>query len=246
MWGGWCTIPSAATAEIVGRAGYDWVGIDYQHGAMSLAGVDAMLAAIAISRIPAFVRVPSAGAGSDICRVLDYGARGVIVPVVNTPEEAESAALACRYEPRGVRSWAGPAVRAAMADPAYTPASANQRVKCIVMIETLRGTEAAAEILSVPGVDGVFVGPSDLAHSGGLPPSLFAADAAHVDRVLHVFACAQASNVVAGIYAGTVEAARGWYASGARFMALTDDTMMLHISATRNVLEARSAEDALG
>jgi 4-hydroxy-2-oxoheptanedioate aldolase len=240
LWGGWCSIASAGTAEIIGRAGYDWVGIDFQHGAMSLAGVDAMLCAVALSRVPAFVRVSSAGATAEICKVLDFGATGIIVPVVNTPEDALMATQACRYEPAGIRSWAGPLVRASMADPTYTPQTANARVKCILMIETLTAVERIDDILEVPGIDGIFVGPSDLAHSCGLAPSLFADDREHIARIDCVFRAAQRHGVVAGIYAGTVTAAQRWRQLGARFLALTDDSTLLRLSASAMMNEARS------
>ncbi|CAN5404980.1 aldolase/citrate lyase family protein [soil metagenome] len=242
LWGGWCSIPSAATAEMIGRAGYDWVGIDHQHGSMSFAGVDSMLQALAVSRVPAFVRVSSADAVAEICKVLDYGAAGIIVPVVNTAEQAEAAAQACRYEPRGIRSWAGPGVRAAMAEPSYTPQTANERVKCIVMIETLEAVKRIDEIVDVPGIDGIFVGPSDLAHSGGLPPSLFADDPEHVARVEHVLFAARRRGIVPGIYAGTVAAGRKWAAAGARFMALTDDSALLRMAAAQMVRDANRVE----
>lgn len=224
---------------MIGRAGYDWVGIDYQHGSMSLAGVDSMLCALAISRVPALVRVPSAYSGSDICRILDYGAAGIIVPVVNTAAEAAAAVAAARYEPEGIRSWAGPGVRAAMADPDYTPQTANAAVKCIMMIETLAAVDNIEEIVAVPGVDAVFVGPSDLAHSGGLAPSLFADDPKHVDRIVRVFRAAEEHGLVAGIYAGTVAAAKYWYGQGARLLALTDDSALLRMAAAAMVEDAQ-------
>ena len=244
LWGGWCSIPSAATAEILARCGYDWVGIDYQHGAMSLAVVDHMVQVLNAARVPAFVRVSSALASAEICKVLDFGARGIIVPVVNSAAEARSATQACRYAPDGIRSWAGLVARACAVPKSSHPRAANAHVKCVVMIETVEAVESIDEILSVPGIDAVFVGPSDLAHSAGLPPSLFADDPAHVERVAKVLRAAKAASIVPGIYAGTVEAAGRWLAHGARFMALSDDSTLLTMAARSMTGQARAVSPA--
>jgi 4-hydroxy-2-oxoheptanedioate aldolase len=242
LWGGWCSIPSSYTAELIGRAGYDWVGIDYQHGAMSQAGLDHMIQALAITRTPTFVRVPTASI-SEISKALDAGALGVIVPMVNTQEEAALSVAACRYSPLGIRSWAGPSVRAAIADPGYTPETANGLVKCVVMIETVEACERIEEILEVEGIDGVFIGPSDLSHSGGYFPSLDERNDTHVGRIKRVLAATLERGIVPGIFSGSPEVSKDWARVGFRMMALADDTYMLRSAASKIVEAVRARPD---
>ena len=125
----------------------------------------AMVQAAAIRGTPVLVRVPWNEPGA-IMRALDAGAEGVIVPMVNTPDEARAAAGASRYPPLGFRSWG--ALRSGMAQPGFNPALGNEQTICLVMIETHEAVDNVEAILDVPGVDGVFVGPNDLAisHSG--------------------------------------------------------------------------------
>src|SRR5439155_16169946 len=102
--GGWCVIPGAFTAEVVARSGVEWICIDAQHGLVGYGEMLSMLQAVTATGVPALVRVPWNDPGW-IMKALDAGAAGVIVPMVNTPEEAEAAAGACRYPPDGYRSW---------------------------------------------------------------------------------------------------------------------------------------------
>src|SRR5206468_7835530 len=136
-----------------------------QHGLIDEAAMRGMVQAAAIRDTPVLVRVPWNEPGA-IMRALDAGAEGVIVPMVNTVAEARAAAGASRYPPLGYRSW-GP-LRSGMAQRDFNPALGNEQVLCLVMIETHEAVENVDAILEVPGVDGVFVGPNDLAisHSG--------------------------------------------------------------------------------
>ena len=122
--GGWCMIPSAFGAEIVSASGCDWVCIDQQHGLIDDGDMRLMVQATAIRRTPTVVRVPWNEPGA-IMRALDAGADGVIIPMVNSKEEAERAAFATRYPPGGYRSWG--ALRSGMARRDFSPASANTR-----------------------------------------------------------------------------------------------------------------------
>jgi 4-hydroxy-2-oxoheptanedioate aldolase len=163
--GGWCTIPSAFSAEVVSATGCDWLCIDLQHGLIDDAAMRLMVMAAAIRRTPTLVRVTWSEPAA-IMRALDAGADGVIVPMVNTAEEARAAVAPMRYPPHGYRSW-GP-IRSTMAQPGFGTATGNAQVVCIVMIETVEAVANLESILAVEGVDGVFVGPNDLAisHSG--------------------------------------------------------------------------------
>jgi 4-hydroxy-2-oxoheptanedioate aldolase len=227
--GGWCVIPSAFSAELMGRSGFDWVCVDAQHGVIGYDQMALMLQALAISGTPAFVRVPW-NTPSDIMKALDAGAQGVIVPMVNSAEEARSAVAACRYPPEGYRSW-GP-IRAALGVSGYSPATANRRTVVAVMIETAAGVAAAAEIVSVPGVDAVYVGPNDLAVSHGMQPSADAFDEEHGRVVESVLAACQRRGVVAGMHCGGIETAQHWRDRGFRMLNVTSDAIFMRAGAT--------------
>jgi 4-hydroxy-2-oxoheptanedioate aldolase len=167
--GAWLQMPNPIAAEAVGRAGFDWVGIDTQHGMIGYESMLAMLQAIAISGTPAIVRV-SANSPAEIGRALDSGAQGVIVPLIETAEQAAQVVDAMRYPPRGHRSWG--AIRPAIEYRPYSPALGDEQAVCIPMVETVAGVDAIDDIAAVEGVDAIHVGPSDLASSAGLTPGL--------------------------------------------------------------------------
>lgn len=226
--GGWCTIGNPYAAEIISRAGYDWVCIDAQHGMVDEAGTVGMLQAIAAAGVPALVRVRW-NRPEIIGRALDAGAQGVIVPMVNDPESAAAAVRACRYPPEGQRSF-GPA-RAALQAPDFSAAGANNAAICMVMAETVQATAAIDDIAGVPGVDGVFVGPSDLALTEGLPPDLRRAEPEHVRRIERVATACEAAEITAGIFAGAADTAKFWRERGYRMLATHADAMLLRLGA---------------
>jgi 4-hydroxy-2-oxoheptanedioate aldolase len=230
--GGWCVIPSPFSAELMGRSGFDWVCVDTQHGLIGYDHMVPMLQALSITGTPAFVRVPWNTPG-DIMKALDAGAQGVIVPMVNSAEDARRAIGASRYPPDGYRSW-GP-IRAALGVDGYVPATANRRVVVAVMIETEAGVAAADEIVSVPGVDAVYVGPNDLAVTHGMTPSADAFDERHQRIVETVLAACQRHGVVAGIHCGSVETALRWRERGFRMFNVTSDGIFLRTGAAQVV-----------
>lgn len=160
--GGWLQLPGTATAEIIGAAGFDVVCIDTQHGLIGEDALLPMLQALGAAGAPALVRV-AWNTPPAITAALDRGARGVIVPMVNSAEEAAAAASACRWPPHGTRSY-GPTRLGFMAEPPAAPL-------CVVMVESTDAVAAVDDIVAVEGVDAVFVGPSDLALSMGRPTS---------------------------------------------------------------------------
>ncbi len=220
--GGWCVIPGSFTAEIVARAGFDWVCVDAQHGLIGYQEMLAMLQAIAVVGVPSLVRVPWNDPGW-IMKALDAGAAGVIVPMVNSPAEAAAAVGACRYPPDGYRSW-GP-TRASLGVPDYSPELANRSVICAVMVETVAALEQLGEIVSVPGVDAVFIGPSDFALSMGFGPRT---DEPEHRRLLEgVPAVCKDHGVVAGIACGSAELLTRWRQAGYTMLAAPSDMVVL-------------------
>ena len=154
----WASIPSPLTAEAAALAGPDYVVVDQQHGAVAPDVLLGMLQAIAAGGVPSLVRV-ARNEPFTIGHALDLGAAGVIVPMVEDGEQAARAVAACGYAPEGVRSFG--ALRSGGGEPL-----------CLVMIETRAGLERAEEIAATPGLDGIYVGPSDLSLSLGLQPTI--------------------------------------------------------------------------
>jgi 4-hydroxy-2-oxoheptanedioate aldolase len=226
--GGWCVIPSPFAAELMALAGFDWVCVDMQHG---LVGYDALVPMLQVlNRLgtPAFVRVPW-NAPDHIMKALDAGAHGVIVPMVNSAADARAATGACRYAPDGYRSW-GP-IRASFAKDGFDPAWANRDVVCAVMIETAEAVAGVDEILAVPGIDAVYVGPNDLAVSNGLPPDANATRPEHRALITRIREACDRHGVVAGIHCGSWETAAQWREEGFRMLNVNSDAVFLRTNA---------------
>src|SRR5690606_10807125 len=190
--GAWCMIPEPLTAEALGRAGFDWVLIDMQHGCMDYETALGMIRAVDTTPAVPVVRVPWHDPGI-IGRVLDAGALGVIVPMIQTAEDAKRAVDACLYPPKGRRSF-GP-VRVGMRDgPGYF-LDANNRVAVIPMIETPEALASVEEIAAVPGVDALFVGPFDLSIALGLSPGDNDGKPSFDEAIARISAAARAAGI---------------------------------------------------
>lgn len=233
--GGWCTIPSSVPAEFLAAEGFDYVGVDCQHGLTGPDTLVPMLQGINRHAVPGVVRVP-VGSGWWIERALDSGAEAVIVPMVNSAAEAADVVQHVRYPPDGVRSY-GPIRSEIVLGTA--PAEVNDSVACLVMIETVAGVEAAEEICAVPGVDGVYLGPADLAISFGLPPRLAAIPGPHADGMARVLAACQANGIVAGVHAATGDQAREYFEQGFQMASISTDLAMLRSYARGQLRNAR-------
>ena len=233
--GGWCSIPSPFSAELMGRCGFDWVCIDTQHGLVGYDQMVPMLQALSITATPAFVRAPW-NQPDHIMKALDAGAQGVIVPMVDTEEDARAAVRAAKYPPVGTRSW-GP-IRAAFDVPDYSPETANRRTIVAVMIETPGGVENLDAILAVPGVDAVYVGPSDLALGHGMTPTLAPTDPEHVKLIETIVDRCRERGVVAGIHCDSVETVRRWHARGYGMFTVGSDAALMRGAATAAVAGA--------
>jgi 2-keto-3-deoxy-L-rhamnonate aldolase RhmA len=157
-------IGSPEVADVLGDIDFDYINFDTQHTSLSVETVQNMMAAMSYSQSTPIMRVVSNNLGQ-INRALDIGAHGVIVPLVNSKEDAEKAVYAARYSPKGGRSW-GPR-RVALRDPEYTE-TADKEVMVIPQIESKIAVDRIDEILSVEGLDAIFVGPFDLSMSLGV------------------------------------------------------------------------------
>ncbi|HSP55911.1 MAG TPA: aldolase/citrate lyase family protein [Dehalococcoidia bacterium] len=218
--GGWLTNPSAASAEVMAHVGFDWVCIDTQHGLIDYQTSVDMLRAISTTDAVPIVRVPWNEPGI-IMKSLDAGAYGVIIPMVNSRAEAEAAVSYCRYAPKGVRSY-GPSRAVLYAGREYFE-HANETALCIVMIETAQAIENLDEILSVPGVDVVYIGPADLSVSLGFPPASYHEDAKYAGAVQAVVDGCRKRGVVPGFHGGNPANARARIEQGFRFVEVCED-----------------------
>ncbi len=197
-YGGWLSIASSFSAEVMAHQGFDYVCVDMQHGVIDYQAAVTMLQAISTTSAIPFVRVPWNEPGI-IGKVLDAGAYGVIIPLVNSRAQAEAAVGACRYAPEGYRSY-GP-VRAAYYAGADYASHANAEIACIPMIETATALAQLDEILAAPGIDAVYVGPADLSLTLGLPPRMDHDDESFQQARLRIAEACRGRGIVAGIHA---------------------------------------------
>ena len=233
--GGWLTIPDAFSAEIVARAGFDWVCIDMQHGLADHRDAAAMIHAITYAGTIPIVRVPSLDDGA-IGRALDTGARGVIVPMVNTRAAAEAAVAACRYAPVGRRSFGPTKARYSLGANYFD--WANDDVLCIVMVETGEALGNLDAIAGTRGVDAIFVGPSDLGVSLGLGPGLDNAAATFTGAIDAILSACRHHRVAPAIYADASMAPTRLQ-QGFRMVAVANDSVLLSGAASSALTAVR-------
>jgi 4-hydroxy-2-oxoheptanedioate aldolase len=233
-YGAWLSIPSSFAAELVARQVPDYVCVDMQHGIVDYQVAVTMLQAINASGATPIVRVPSNDSGI-IGKVLDAGAMGVIIPMVNSVADARAAVAACRYYPEGNRSF-GPMRAIYSYGPDYYQ-YANAQVLCIPMIETKQAIEHIDDILSVPGINAIYVGPADLSVTLGLPPRLDNPDVLEKVAPDIATACTR-HNIVAGIHA-TARLAAGHVKSGFRMITVSNDVSALVSGIMRDLKSIR-------
>jgi 4-hydroxy-2-oxoheptanedioate aldolase len=198
----------------------------------------------AAGRVP-LARVPW-NTGENIKRVLDTGAWGIVVPMVNSRAEAEAAVAAARYAPLGSRSIGGQLHAANFdTDPATYYSRANEEVLVVLMAEHVKAIAAMDEILSVPGIDVVFIGPNDLHNSMGKPPAFESNDKEFVDAVNHVFKMARKHGVAPGIHVVDAEAARRRLAEGFQFIAVGSEAGLM-LSKAQEVMRTLGLDTGKG
>ena len=238
VYSGWVSSGEPLIASFLASCGFDEVLVDLQHGAVELVHLPAAFAAIEARGVAPAARVPVNDAML-IGRALDLGALSVMVPLVETPEEAARAVAACRFPPLGRRSN-GP-IRAMTSMNSTDPLDLNQ-VACIVQVETALGLRNVDEIASTPGLTGIFIGPSDLALSLGLDEADPAAQPKREAAHAAILAATKRRGIVAGIITsnGTQAAAR--FEQGFRLVALTADITLILEGGLRELAAAKAAK----
>lgn len=229
--GTWLQIGSSQTVEIMGQAGFDWVILDTQHGGMSEADLLPLLQALSSTGTPALVRINWIDPAL-IMRAGDLGADGVVIPMVNTPEDAELAVRSIRYPPRGMRSF-GPLRN-------YFIGGETKQALCLCMIETVEALANVEKIAAVPGLDGLLVGPADLALSMGLdftgPMKPEVLDA--IERVASV--CKKNGLIAASVGMGAANVTEQ-VRRGVTFITVGADSLYMRMAASAEVAQVRES-----
>jgi 4-hydroxy-2-oxoheptanedioate aldolase len=233
----WCGIPDPFVVELAAAPELDYVCLDEQHGLIDHASTVAMIRAAGAAGCCPIVRVASNEPWL-IMRALDAGALGVMVPLVDDGADAARAVAACRFPPAGRRSY-GP-IRAAAVIGSVDPADIASEVLCLAQIETAAGLENVDEIAATPGLDGLYVGPADLALGLGIPLAGAGDDPRHIDAVDRILRACQAAGIGAGMHTRSGVLARRYAEKGFSMLNLGLDYELL-TGAVRRELDAARA-----
>ena len=236
---GWCSIGDPFVAEIMAAQAYDSLTIDMQHGALDYAALLPMLQAMTGRGVVPMARVPWRDPGH-VMKALDAGVMGVICPMINSAAEAAEFVSFVRYPPLGQRSF-GP-TRAGFAWPGYNVADANDQSLTFAMIETAEGVANLDAIAATPGLDGIYVGPSDLTlgtQGQGLRVGLDRDEPVMIELIQRIAAVCAANGIVAGIHCGSVEYAARAIDWGYRLTTVGGDARLLAAAAGASVADWR-------
>jgi len=233
---GWLHIPSMWSAEVMAHQGWDSLVVDMQHGMMSIETAIQMMQAISTTDTVPMVRVNWNTPG-EIMRLLDGGAYGVICPMVDTREQCEAFVGACRYPPMGYRSL-GP-TRARVYGGADYADHANETIVTLAMIETQEAFDNRDDIMSVEGLDGVFVGIGDLRLSMTGKAGFDSSDTTVTDALDAILESAQKHNIKAGLFTVDTDYATDMVQRGYEFVTVMTDSMLLSHAASSVVQTVR-------
>jgi 4-hydroxy-2-oxoheptanedioate aldolase len=238
---GWLSIPSAWSAEVMAHAGYDALVIDLQHGLVDQAGMLAMLQAIGTTRVTPLARA-SWNEPSALMRPLDAGAFGVICPMISTRAECEAFVSACRYPPRGMRSF-GP-TRSLVSIGADYVVRPEPFALTFAQIETASGLANVEAIASVPGLTGLYVGPWDLSLDLGLAKPGDLLDPELLRACDTILEAARRHDLIAGIYTSSAEEGCRFASRGFRLVNIATDSVLLQRSAAVEIHKARAGANS--
>lgn len=222
---GWLGVPSSHSAEVMSHIGFDSLTVDLQHGAIDYAGALTMLTAISTTPVVPLAR-PASLDPPQIMKLLDAGAYGVVCPMIDTPEDARRLVEACRYPPVGQRSF-GPTRSAMSQGPNYTTDDANQRIVVFGQVETPLSLSNLDAILATEGLDGVYVGPSDLTLSMGLGANGDSTDPRFIKTLRHVVERSRAAGRHVGMHCANGPQARRMVEMGFDFITVGSDTGLM-------------------
>jgi len=230
-YGLWSVLPDPSVAELLAATPFDYVCLDLQHGVATFSELPRMLQAMRAADRAPVVRVPW-NEPAAIMRALDTGASAVLVPMVNSADDARRAAAACRFPPAGERSW-GPMWSESRADGALPPAAQDASAICLVMVETQGGVDALEEIVTVPGIDGVYIGPNDLALGCGYGRGTYRDSPDMEALIQRIITTCREAGLVAGLHCSDPEMAVHWAGQGARMLTAGQDTALIRAAAAQ-------------
>jgi 4-hydroxy-2-oxoheptanedioate aldolase len=238
---GWLSIGSSFAAEVMAHAGWDSLTIDLQHGLVDYSAAVPMLQAISTTGTTPLARVPWNEPGI-IMKLLDAGCYGVICPMINTRAQCEAFVAACRYAPEGARSF-GPTRAVLYAGSDYAQ-HANREIITMAMIETAEAIANLDDILSVPGLDALYVGPADLglsmigrAQTDHTEPPMY-------DTIMSIRDAARRHGVVAGIHTGSPAYAARMISEGYQFVTVGSDSRLLATASQQAIAAVRQEAGA--
>ncbi len=240
---GWLSIPSAFSAEVMAHQGFDSLTVDMQHGVVDYQVAVTMLQAVSTTPVIPLARVPWNDPGR-LMKILDAGVYGVICPMISTRAQAEALVAACKYPPRGYRSF-GP-VRASLYAGSDYGDRADDDIVVMPMIETAEALKNLDAILSVPGVAAIYVGPADLSLALGCKPRLDQTDPPVVEAQQMIAEACKRHGVVAGIHNATAAYALRMIAAGYQFVTLASDSRFLAAKAAEEVAAVRKTGVKVG
>lgn len=232
----WLTIANSYSAELFAQEDFDAVTIDVQHGMVSFQQAYEMLQAISTGKPAPFARVPWNDPAA-IMKLLDGGAYGIVCPMINTAEECERFVGACRYAPTGFRSF-GPARGLTYGGPDYFQ-HANETIVTLAMIETRQAVDNLEEIVAVPGLDAVYIGPNDLSISLGYGPAGEPDKPETIEAVDYIYATAKKAGVRVGIHCPSGASAKKRLEAGYDFIAIANDARLLAKASKAELADAR-------
>lgn len=235
VYGSWISLGDLFATRVMARIGFDWLTVDLEHGAIDWSQASALFGAIADAGCVPLARVPE-GTHTLIKRTLDAGAWGIVVPMVDTVEQARTAIAAAKYPPTGNRSIGGGAsnLNFAAAAGEYFE-KANDEILVILQTESPEGIAAASEIYALDGVDAIFVGPNDLRYRLRKPDGTFPTDTEHEAAVQEVIRIGKATGTPTGIHTFSPEEALRRAGQGMQFLAIGSELRFMTMEAERVV-----------
>ena len=226
---GWLQIPNSFTAELMANQNWDSLTLDMQHGVIDYPNAVGMLQAISTTDVVPMARVNWNEPGQ-IMKILDAGAYGVICPMVSNREQAEKFVQACQYPPKGYRSF-GP-IRGLIYGGSDYANHANDEILKLAMIETSEALQKLDEIMSTPGLDGIYIGPADLSLAIGQKPAFDNPEGSPTyEQIINILKHAKKNNLVAGIHNATPEYAQKMIGKGFNFVTIGADQRALSAGA---------------
>ena len=232
----WLSLPNSFTAEAFGKMGWDSITIDMQHGQNDYQSSIAMLQALANSDSLPMVRVPWNEPGI-IMKMLDLGAMGVIAPMINSKEDCEKFVSYCYYPEIGQRSF-GP-MRAQLIHGQDYYNQANKNILSFAMIETKEAVENLDQILSVPNLTGIYIGPADMSSSYGLPPKFDVREDPVFSNIKLIVKKAKEYNKIAGIHNGSTEYAKEMIGIGYKLVTILSDFRVMSFNSQKIIDEMK-------